>query len=145
MTTDNNHFKIINTRIHGVIDYAMGVFWMVMPWLLGFSDNDAATGVSVLAGGVSILYSLITDYETGLFEIISMKKHLVIDRVVGFLLILSPWIFGFANRVWVPHLITGLLAVTVSLITTSRPSAWARLRRLLHRKIVRLRAAAATR
>ncbi len=139
MTNTNNHIKIIHSRTHAIIDYVMGAVWMAMPWLLKFADNDAATWVPVIAGGFTIFYSLITDYNASIFEVISMKSHLVIDRVVGFFVMLSPWIFGFANQIWQPHLLTGFIVVLVSFITVPRRNAWARLRRLLHRQALRLR------
>jgi hypothetical protein len=138
MTNTNSHIKVIHSRTHAVIDYLMGAVWMALPWLLNFANNDAATWVPVIAGGFTIFYSLITDYKASLFDIISMKAHLVIDRVVGFFVMVSPWIFEFANQVWQPHLLTGFIVIVVSFITVPRRNAWARLRRLLHRKALRL-------
>ncbi len=35
----------------------------------------------------------------------------------GALLALSPWLFGFADDVWLPHLIFGILEIGASLLT----------------------------
>lgn len=142
MATKTNHrTKLISPRLHGVIDYLMGGFWLFSPWLLGFSNSGPATLVPATAGVLVILYSLLTDYELGLFDTISMQSHLVIDRAVALFMILSPWLFGFASHVWMPHVITGVLSIVVTYLTFPRMSAWARLRRLMHYQARRLSSA----
>jgi hypothetical protein len=38
------------------------------------------------------------------------------------LLALSPWLFGFSDYVWQPHLIVGLLEIGTSLMTRRIPA-----------------------
>jgi hypothetical protein len=68
-------------------------------------------------------YSLFTDYELGVWRLFPMSVHNLIDIVAGALLAASPWIFGFADEtanVWVPHLVVGLAAVGLGLLTKQR-------------------------
>ncbi|MEJ7827105.1 MAG: SPW repeat protein [Segetibacter sp.] len=39
----------------------------------------------------------------------------------GILLAASPWIFSFADTVYIPHLIFGLLEIGASLMTKTQP------------------------
>jgi hypothetical protein len=67
-----------------------------------------------------IAYSLITNYELGVWRIAPMAVHNLIDVVAGALLATSPWIFGFADEganAWVPLVIIGLAAVFLGLTT----------------------------
>ena len=67
-----------------------------------------------------IAYSLITNYELGVWKIAPMAVHNLIDVVAGALLAASPWIFGFADEganAWVPLVIIGLAAVFLGLTT----------------------------
>jgi uncharacterized membrane protein HdeD (DUF308 family) len=67
-----------------------------------------------------IAYSLITDYELGVWKVAPMAVHNVIDIVAGVFLALSPWLFGFADEsanVWVPHVVVGLAAIFLGLTT----------------------------
>lgn len=114
--------RFINTRIHGFLDFSMGFFLIISPWIFGFANGGAAQWVPIILGLGVIVYSLITDYELGLMKIISMKAHLGIDLAGGFFLAASPWIFGFANEVYLPHLILGLLEIGASLMTKTHPS-----------------------
>jgi hypothetical protein len=62
-----------------------------------------------------------TDYEVGAVRKVSMRTHLTIDLISGALLAASPWIFGFADYVWAPHLILGLAEMGASLMTKTVP------------------------
>ena len=109
--------SLIPPRVHGVIDYLVGALLLAAPWLLGFSDDPAATWVTVAFGAVAILYSVTTDYELGVVPVLSMRTHLVIDIVWAVLLLASPWIFGFADRVRWPHVIVALAGLAVTAMT----------------------------
>ena len=113
---------MITTRAHGVLDYIIGIALIAAPWIFGFANSGPETWVPVILGAGTILYSLITNYELGLTGLISMRAHLRIDMVLGILLAVSPWIFGFADIVWAPHLIVGLLILAVSMMTQSVPA-----------------------
>ncbi|WP_376090925.1 hypothetical protein ACE7GA_20790 [Roseomonas sp. CCTCC AB2023176] len=111
--------RFIPTRIHGVLDYGTGVLLIALPWLSGFADGTAAQWVPVLLGAGAIAYSLLTDYELGVAPVIPMPVHLALDGGSGILLAASPWLFGFADRVWAPHLILGLFEIGASLLTVT--------------------------
>lgn len=114
--------RFIDTKIHGMMDYLMGILLIVSPWLFGFHDGGAAQWVPIILGLGALLYSLMTDYELGLLKVISMKAHLTIDLIAGLFLAASPWIFGFADQVYLPHLILGILEMGASLMTKQHPS-----------------------
>lgn len=114
--------RFINTRVHGIMDYLMGIVLIIAPWLFGFANGGAAQWVPIVLGLGALVYSMITDYELGLLKILSMKVHLGIDLVAGIFLAASPWIFGFAQEVYLPHLILGILEVGASLMTQKQPA-----------------------
>lgn len=114
--------RFISTRIHGVLDYIVGVILILAPWILGFARGGAETWVPVIVGALIIIYSLMTDYELGVKKSIRMPTHLWFDGILGLFLALSPWIFGFADYVWVPHLLVGLLGIGAAIFTHKVPS-----------------------
>lgn len=117
--------KVIPTRVHGVLDYIVGVALIFAPLLFGFSDlGGAAVMVPIVLGVALILYSLLTRYELGIFKVLPMKYHLVIDFVAAAFLALSPWLFGFADQTWnawVPHLVVGLAVIVVVVLSKTEP------------------------
>ena len=113
--------RFIDTRIHGYLDYLMGLLLMAAPWLFGFAIGGAAQWLPFFLGVGVIIYSILTDYELGLLKVIPMKAHLVIDLMGGILLAASPWIFGFADEVFLPHLLLGIAEIGASLATKQHP------------------------
>ena len=113
--------RIINTRTHGYMDYLVGVALILAPWIFGFFDGGAASWIPIILGIGTIIYSLMTDYELGAGKAISMKGHLTIDVIAGVFLALSPWLFGFADYVFWPHLIVGILEIGAGLMTETVP------------------------
>src|SRR5690606_8240978 len=71
--------------------------------------GGAAVWVPIIVGAVILLQSLFTDYEFSLSNAIPMPTHLMMDGVAGLVLAASPWLFGFYELVWIPHLVVGLL------------------------------------
>jgi hypothetical protein len=65
--------------------------------------------------------SLLTDYELGVVRMIPMPVHLGFDVAAGLLLAVSPWLFGFADRVWVPYVVFGLAEIAAGLMTRTVP------------------------
>jgi len=113
--------RFIPTRVHGILDYTVSALLAISPWLFQFNRGRAETWVPVVLGAGAILYSLFTDYEWGVSRRIPMPVHLMIDLFSGIFLALSPWIFGFASYVYLPHLIFGILEIGVSLMTSRQP------------------------
>jgi SPW repeat len=104
-----------------MMDYLIGVLLILAPWLFDFNRGGTETWVPVILGAGVILYSLFTDYELGMVRRIAMPTHLMLDLGGGVLLAVSPWLFGFSDYVWEPHLIVGLLEIGTSLMTRRVP------------------------
>ena len=107
------HF--ISTRVHGFLDYLLGVFLILLPWLGAYPANRMETVVPEVIGIIIIAYSLFTDYEWGLSRLMPMTSHLGTELVVGAVLMISPWLFDFSERIWLPHFLLGLLTMTMAL------------------------------
>ena len=114
--------KIISTKTHGIVDYMMGLLLIASPWIFNFATGGAEQWIPIILGASALVYSMMTNYELGVFKAISMKTHLNIDLMSGILLAASPWIFGFSDKVTTPHLILGLLEIGAALMTKTTPS-----------------------
>jgi nitrogen fixation protein len=112
---------MIPTRVHGIMDYAMGLLLIAAPWLFGFSDIPAATWVPVVLGAGVIVYSLITNYELAAVRLLPMRIHLLLDMAGGVLLLASPWLFNFADEVRWPHVVFGALEIGAAAMTARMP------------------------
>ncbi len=108
---------MLSTRVHGMLDYIVGIILIIAPWVLGFADNRAAMLVPVVTGIVVLCYSLITNYELGAIHVLPMGAHLALDVIGGLFLIISPWLFGFADRITWPHVAVGIIELIVVAVT----------------------------
>jgi hypothetical protein len=112
--------RFIPTKFHAPLDYIVGAALIAAPWIFSFSDTTAPTVVSIALGIGLIAYSLITNYELGVWKVAPMAVHNLIDIVAGAFLALSPWLFGFADdpaNVWIWFVVVGLAAVFLGLTT----------------------------
>ena len=113
--------RFIETKTHGYLDYILGALLILAPWLFGFADGGAETWIPVILGAGAIVYSLMTDYELGASKMLSMRTHLNLDLVSGIFLAISPWLFGFADLVYLPHLLLGIFEIGAALMTKLHP------------------------
>jgi hypothetical protein len=109
--------KIIPTRVHGMLDYIVGLLLIFAPRIFGFQNGGPEDRIPVTLGVLTLIYSLLTRYELGLFKLIPFRVHLTIDFLSGVFLAVSPWAFGFSDRVWAPHLIVGLFEIAASMMS----------------------------
>lgn len=115
-----------------MIDYVMSLLIMGSPWLFGFAAGGAETWVPVIVGAMGLIYSICTNYELGVVRTLSMRTHLNLDMASGALLAVSPWLFGFAETVYMPHLILGIAEVGAALMTDPVPSTEQKQQRPVH-------------
>jgi len=83
--------------LHGVLEYAVGVLFIVAPWLFGF-DSGTAKAVSIVVGIVILVVAASTDSPTGLSRSIPIKSHVILDLVLAIALIAAPFLFGFSDE-----------------------------------------------
>jgi hypothetical protein len=113
--------RFFTTRLHGMLDYLVGLLLIAAPWVLGFYAGGAETWVTVAIGAIIVGYSLVTDYELAFQRRLQVPLHLWLDGLIGVLLAVSPWLFAFDQRVWAPHVILGLLLAFAAFLTQTIP------------------------
>ena len=82
--------------LHVVIEYGVGVLTIVAPFLFSF-DSTAAKLLSVLVGLGILVLAVMTDAPTGVARSLPVASHVVLDYVLALFLIVSPFVFGFAD------------------------------------------------
>jgi hypothetical protein len=117
--------RFITTKMHGIVDYIVGIILFFAPSLFGFADfGGAAVTIPQILGIAILIVTLLTRFEVGLIKLIPMKLHLAFDYLGSILLLTSPWLFGFSNLpsvAWVPHVIVGALILLQALMTETVP------------------------
>jgi hypothetical protein len=113
--------KPIPTKLHGVLDYATAGLLIFAPAIFTFENEGAPARIPQMLGASILFYSLLTRYELGLVKKIPMKTHLTLDFLGALFLGLSPWLFGFANVSWKPHVLVAAFEIVTVLMSRSLP------------------------
>jgi hypothetical protein len=113
--------KFISTRVHGMMDYLSVLILFVLPRMLNWSDR--ATTLFTILAVITLVYSLVTRYELGLFGLLPMPAHLVMDFLSGALLcaaaLMLPDEPGSVRGIMAAF---GLFEIGAALLSESRPS-----------------------
>jgi SPW repeat len=117
--------RILPTRIHGALDYLVGIALILAPTIFGFSAmGGAEVWIPRALGVVLIVYSVFTNYEWGVIKVLDMRYHLVVDLLAALFLAASPFLFGFSGETsshWLPHVVVGVVVVLVVLVSQTAP------------------------
>jgi hypothetical protein len=88
--------KPISSKAHGVLDYSLGVFLLISPWLFRFHEvSTMATLTMMIVGLVVLGLSAITDYPLGALKIVPFPTHGIIETAGAIVLMISPWVMGY--------------------------------------------------
>jgi hypothetical protein len=88
---------MVSLRTHNILDYVAGALLLFIPAIFGFSEIDAARNVFIFAGISLIAYSLLTKYHYALWRVIPLGVHMSLDVLVGVVVMLAPWVFGYRD------------------------------------------------
>ena len=117
--------RVISTRVHGVIDLVVAGALIFTPFIFGFVKvGGAAVVIPIIFGIILACYSELTDDEEGILRVISMPFHMMMDIILAAALMLSPYLFDFADRplnVWLPHVAIGVVLMIVTILTNVVP------------------------
>jgi hypothetical protein len=108
--------KRISPRIHALLDYVAAGFLLIVPWLLPFPDETTAR-MSLAAGSILAVYSLMTDYDIAVLRFVPMPVHRALDLLLGVLLLFSPIHFATTGYAAAVFITVGLLLLALSFLT----------------------------
>jgi hypothetical protein len=109
--------RVIPVNVHNILDYLYGILIIAAPWIFNFARGGSETYVPVAAGIAVIGMALMTNYRYSAAKVIAYNTHLTIDLVIGVFLTASPWLFGFYDYVYIPHVVFGIFAIITSLMS----------------------------
>ena len=112
--------KIINTKTHGIIDYATAGALMALPRI--FRMDPFVTKLLTGSAIMTALYSMFTKYEMGIFKVLPMKAHLGLDAAQSAAMATAPLAFARGNKSVLPLLLgISLMEGAVTLFSQNRP------------------------
>jgi len=109
--------KFISTKTHGFMDYVMGLLLIILPYIMHLDPAAPESIVLFVIGAMMLVMAIMTRYELGVIRIVSMPTHLLLDILAGAVLAFSPWLFDFNERIYLPHLLLGIMEISAALMT----------------------------
>jgi hypothetical protein len=81
--------KFISPKIHGIIDILFVIFLLISPTLFGFTEPTVKFTYALAT--IHLLLTLLTVYDVGLFKVIPIQLHGIIESLVGIILIILAY------------------------------------------------------
>lgn len=112
----------LSLTFHGVLDYLTSAVLIASPWLFHFSNaHGAALFIPLYLGSLTLILTYFSRTPLGVIRQIPMELHLSLDVLVGFFILVSPFLYGFYNVVCLPHVILGLILFLSGIFTEKSP------------------------
>lgn len=103
--------RTIPVRAHMSSEPVLFLVLLLLPFLAGYSDVDAARNVSIGAALVVLVATLTTNWPLSVVRLIPLRIHGILDVVLGVLLIIAPFLAAFSDDSTLATLVDVLLGV----------------------------------
>ena len=110
----------ISATPHGYLDYLTVLLFLASPTLLGLSG--AAAAVAYTLAGVHVLMTLITDFPLGAAKVLPFPFHGWVERVVGPVLIVLPFVLAFDAQARSFYIAMGIVIILVGVLSNYQPT-----------------------
>jgi|SRR6185437_7655198 len=112
----------VPTVFYGVLNYIISLTLILSPWLFGLINiSSAAFLIPLYIGWLQLIMAIFVDNETGFVKQFPMQIHLALDVAMGFILMVSPWIYSFSSKIFWPELTFGGLLFLLGIFTKNSP------------------------
>jgi hypothetical protein len=109
--------KIISDTAHGILDYLTVAIFALAPSILGLTGVAAL--VSYALAAIHLAMTLLTNMPLGVFKIIPMRLHALVEMLVGPVLVVAalvlPTILGDRREFF---LVMGLVILAVWMLSS---------------------------
>jgi hypothetical protein len=114
----------IPLNVHAAIEPLIAIVIIAAPWIFGFSGADDAKAVCIVVGVGMLVAGAMTKWRLSLVKLIPLRTHMMTDLLLGAVLILSPFVFGFSSHGGPTRfaIIAGVLELMTALATRWDPA-----------------------
>lgn len=111
----------ISSKTQGVIAYILGILLASSPWTCSFSNIGGAAFFLPLCAGCMLTLMALFTVTGGAIKVFPIATHLTLATFAGFLIMVSPFLWGFSGQVWLPHTIIGFLIFAEGIFSQHSP------------------------
>jgi hypothetical protein len=116
--------RFVTKTVHAYLDYPVAISLIVVPFVLNLGQtNPWEIRVSVACGLAAFVLTLLTDHKTGVFRVIPYWLHVAVDRMVGLVFIVAPFVFDFSGLAsWYYWLNAAAVLIVTTVLNAPEPS-----------------------
>ncbi|MGA9648712.1 hypothetical protein [Pedobacter sp.] len=89
--------KIITSKFHAILDFVLIIALLASPSI--FELSSSAATLCYALGVIHFLLTIITDFSGGIFKIVNLKLHGLVEVAVSILLVILAFTFFKGNLV----------------------------------------------
>lgn len=110
--------RLIPWIVHSAIEYVAALLLIAAPFLFDF-ERETAKWTSIALGVVVLLVAVITCGPLGIAKTLAASAHATLDYVLAVVLVLSPFVLGFAGdkAAVTMFVLLGVAHAAISLLT----------------------------
>jgi hypothetical protein len=118
----------ISTAFYGFLKYILALTLIATPWLFkGFDGtqlvniSSAALLIPIYIGWLQLIMNIFSDNEASPIRMFPIQMNMVLDVVMGFILFVSPWLYDFKAKAFLPEILLGGLLIFLGVFTKKSP------------------------
>ncbi len=111
--------RVLPWIVHEAIEYLAGMFFVLAPFVFGFPEGSALP-VFVGVGVVILAVAILSKGPAAVLNVLPYPVHAALDYVLGFFLLLAPFVFGFSSisSALTISVLLGLAHLMITLVTS---------------------------
>ena len=112
----------ISTAFFGVLTYLVALTLIASPWIFGLVDvSSAALFLPIYFGWLQLIMAIFSNNNTGFIPQFPIRTHMALLTIMGFVLLVSPWLYTFSDKACWPEVLFGLLLMCMGIFTKKSP------------------------
>jgi hypothetical protein len=112
----------ISTSFFGYFSYLLAIVMISSPWLFGFvSIGGASLFIPLMFGWFQLIMCIFSNTKGGMVGVFPVQMHTTLDTLTGFVILVSPFLYGFYDLVCLPHVIFGAILLILGIYTKNSP------------------------
>ena len=112
----------IPTAFYGVVNYILALTLIASPWLFNLVNvSSAALFLPIYIGWLQLIMAIFSRSEAGFIQQFPLRIHLTLDVAMGFILFVSPFLYTFSDKVFLPEIGLGGLLMFMGIFTKQSP------------------------
>ncbi len=88
--------RLVPWIVHTAVEYAAGLLFLLAPFLFGF-DSETAKWTSIALGVIVLFVAVVSRGRLSVTQSLPTSAHATLDYVLAVVLVLAPFILGFAD------------------------------------------------